>query len=198
MADTEHFIRMLLGLMEVYASQLAVQGLPPVANVERGVRLVDLGDVADRSENIADIINNTNNYLVNHSDTETKSLRLFVVENIPRLLLGYQAMRFPQILGEESKHLPFKEHLSRFPELISQTGLYLPVSACLRLIAVSLTDDCAKQALIDSGGLKAIISHTVDDPLNPLQRESAVFVMKVLTLNFPPAQAAVAKFMSSQ
>jgi|LauGreDrversion4_2_1035121.scaffolds.fasta_scaffold94103_2 hypothetical protein len=178
--------------------QLALESFSGEWLSQSSLQLEDLGDVDDRSAHIADIINVSNDYLVSHPTAETGKLRHFIVEQVPRLLVGYQALRFPQILGESSSELPLKEHLSRFPEKIHQTGLFLPVSAFLRLIAVSLTDDSAKQLLIDSGGLKAIISHTVDDPLNPLQRESAVFVMKVLTLNYPPAQAAVAKFMSSK
>ena len=162
------------------------------------LNLEDLGDVPDRSHNAANIVNDINNYLVNSSPGESESLRLLVVKEIPRFLLAYQALRFPQILGETSNQLPLKDDLSKFPDIIASTGLFLPVSACLRLVAVSLVDDMAKQTLIDSGGLKTIISHAVDDPLNPLQRESAVFVIKVLTLNFPAGQRAVAQFMSSK
>ena len=162
------------------------------------LNLEDLGDIPDRSHNAANIVNDINNYLVNSSPVESESLRLLVVKEMPRFLLAYQALRFPQILGERSNQLPLKDDLSKFPDIIASTGLFLPVSAFLRLVAVSLVDDMAKQALIDSGGLKTIISHAVDDPLNPLQRESAVFVIKVLTLNFPAGQRAVAEFMSSK
>jgi hypothetical protein len=70
------------------------------------------------------------------------------------------------------------------------------VSACLRLIAVSLTDIEAKQTLIDTGNVKTIVSHMVDDPLNPFQREAAVFVVNVFTRDFPPGQLAVSSVMN--
>lgn len=198
MSVVEEHTNTLIRLIGLFRNHLDLEGLTQVLVVGNELILDDLGDMSDRSLHAAHIINDINNYLVSSPPSESEALRLFIVRTIPQLLLGYQALRFPQILEETSKDLPLKEHLSRFPEIIATTGLFLPVSACLRLIAVSLVDDIAKQSLVDSGGLKTIISHAVDDPLNPLQRESAVFVIKVLTLNFPPGQEAVAQFMSSK
>ena len=198
MSVVEEHISTLTDLVGVFWTHLALGDSEFVSIVSKNLTIDDLGDISERGHKAADMLNEVNNYLVSTSPTESERLRLFVIKTIPRLLLAYQALRFPQIMGEASKDLPLKEHLSRFPEIIANTGLFLPVSACLRLVAVSLVDDTAKQTLLESGGLKSIISHAVDDPLNPLQRESAVFVIKVLTLNFPPGQEAVAKFMSSK
>jgi len=198
MSVADQHISKLEDLIRLFVTHLGLPNSGKESLSPRSMTIEDLGDVSDRSDNAADIVFDINNYLVNTSPIESETLRLFVVTEIPRLLLAYQALRFPQILGETSTDLPLKEHLSSFPEIIANTGLFLPVSACLRLIAVSLVDDTAKQTLIDSGGVKTIISHAVDDPLNPLQRECAVFVLKVLTLNFPPGQQAVARFMSSK
>jgi len=198
MSVVEERTNNLIRLIGLFRNHLDLEGLTQVLVVGNELSLDDLGDMSDRSLHAAHIINDINNYLVTSPPSESESLRLFIIRTMPQLLMGYQALRFPQILGETRKDLPLKEHLSRFPEIIATTGLFLPVSACLRLIAVSLVDDIAKQTLVDSGGLKTIISHAVHDPLNPLQRESAVFVIKVLTLNFPPGQKAVAQFMSSK
>lgn len=113
------------------------------------------------------------------------------MSKIPRLLRDYQALRFPEILSPSSVSLPLKRDLSSFPEIIYETGLFVPVSACLRLVAVSLSDNETKQELVDADNVKVIVSHMVDDPLNPYQRESAVFVIKVLTSDFAAGQQAV-------
>jgi hypothetical protein len=107
--------------------------------------------------------------------------------------LGYQALRFPEILRPESHALPVKRDLSTVPDILIRSGLFVPVSACLRLIAVSLQDNKSKKSLLDNNNLKAIVSHMVDDPLNAFQREAAIFVIKVLTTNYPPAVEALAQ-----
>lgn len=197
MSVLEEHMSNLSGLICFFCKHLDMESIECGCRIDCFSEMEYVGDISERSAKAADILNNINNFLVSHPPYDTERIRIFVVRTVPKLLLAYQALRFPQILGEDTRDLPLKEHLSKFPEIIANTGLFLPVSACLRLVAVSLVDDKAKQTLIDEGGLKAIISHTVDDPLNPLQRESAVFVIKILTLNFPPGQEAVAKFMSS-
>ena len=156
----------------------------------------DLGPVEDRASYIHKQLNAVNEYVSSTEPTSTRDLRLFVVEFIPRFLLAYQALRFPVISDSSSSGLPTKSDLSTFPEVIYDTGLFVPVSACLRLIAVSLTDTESKQKLIDAGNVKTIVSHMVDDPLNPFQREAAVFVVNVFTRDFPPGQLAVSSVMT--
>lgn len=156
-----------------------------------------LGPPDDRAFRMVSILNTANAYISSLSPENSLNIRLFVVRYFPRFLMRYQALRFPQILDNVSSSLPTKSDLSRFPEVVNETGLFLPVSAILRLIAVSLIDEESKEELIRAGNVKAIVSHMVDDPLNPFQRECAIFVIKVFTTGFERGQAAIGEFMGS-
>ena len=155
-----------------------------------------LGERDEREGQLRLALNELNEYIVKCKPESTKTLRFMIVDLLPKLLMVYQSLRFPQIFKTSSVQLPTKVNLEPFPGVIHDTGLFLPVSTCLRLLAVSLSDVEAKNHLIDCGNLKSIVSHMVDDPLNPLQRESAVFVVKVLTTDFPRGQEEISKLMS--
>ena len=155
-----------------------------------------LGERDEREGQLRLALNELNEYIVKSNPESTKTLRFMIVDLLPKLLMVYQSLRFPQIFKTSSVQLPTKVNLEPFPGVIHDTGLFLPVSTCLRLLAVSLSDVEAKNHLIDCGNLKSIVSHMVDDPLNPLQRESAVFVVKVLTTDFPRGQEEISKLMS--
>ena len=156
-----------------------------------------LGAEEDRSVELARRLDLINQFVVSSSLEDTRETRLAIAEMLPKFLTQYQALRFPVILMNDSQNqMPTKADLSKFPEIIYDTGLFVPVSACLRLIAVSLVDHEAKIRLLESGNVKAIVSHMVDDPLNPFQRESAVFVVNVLTRDFEEGQRAVASLMT--
>ena len=197
MTKSRDYIALLTEVIQVVAGTLGFQTI--LSLLPRSEELtVDsvLGDPVDRSQNMAGIINDVNAYVVSSDPSESIELRDFVIEHIPRFLLGYQSVRFPQIINSRSTDLPTKADLSKFPELINDTGLFVPVSSCLRLIAVSLVDERAKQKLIDTGNVKAIVSHMVDDPLNPFQREAAIFVINIFTRDYPPAQSAASSIMN--
>jgi hypothetical protein len=157
-----------------------------------------LSEVDSRESTLRCLINEYNDFVVQNDPETTKTFRLFVVSELPRFLVGYQLLRFPSVSSSEDWPLPTKQSLQDFPEAVVETGLYVPVSACLRLLAVCLSDVEAKQCFIDSGNVKALMSHMVDDPLNPLQRESAIFAVNVLTRDFEPAQRSIAELMSSR
>jgi hypothetical protein len=155
-----------------------------------------LGTADAREIRMLSILNDINDYATKNEPAKTLSLRLFVARYMPRFLLGYQSLRFPQILEKSAPILPNKVDLSRFPELVNETGLFVPVSAVLRLIAVCIVDDEAKEELIRAGNVKTIVSHMVDDPLNPYQRECAIFVVKVFTTGYEKGQIAISGFMA--
>ena len=154
-------------------------------------------EVSSRSGFITLRLNEVNDFVLNTDSRGSTRLLFLLLKWIPRTLLAYQALRFPQILESDAALMPRREDLGSIPAIVEKTGVFLPVSACLRLIAVCMVDDAARQFLVESGGVKTVVSHLVDDPLNPFQRESAIFAVKMLTLNFPPAQAEVDRIMHS-
>jgi len=195
MATVDDHHDSLVDLLSIIALYLGFSKTLDFCREPHTLKIENLGDVDERTQSAADIINTLNYYIQSQPPNVSRKLRLAIVRYMPHFLRGYQSLRFPQISQPESKELPLKHDLSTFPEIISTTGLFVPVSTCLRLIAVSLIDDDAKHALIESDGVKAIVSHMVDDPLNPYQREAAVFVIKIFTMNFPPGQDAISKVM---
>jgi hypothetical protein len=188
----ECHIDALGSMMDWVGETLGFSHCISLPKLETSMCIQKLGSVEDRTQSIADILNDANNYIVSHDRHVTRNLRLFVAQHIPGFLMGYQALRFPQIV--DPKCLPVKSDLNTFPDAIHSSGFYVPVSTCLRLLAVSLIDDEARDTLLASEhGVKTIVSHMVDDPLNPFQRESAVFVVKVFTENYPKGQEAIGK-----
>jgi hypothetical protein len=158
-------------------------------------------ELIENGEAISAIRERINRYIevvIGSDHQDTLPFRLFVAEYIPKFLLAYQALRFEVGNRQGSSELPSKSSLSEFPLIVAETGLYVPVSSFLRLLAVCLCDTACKTRLVDCGNVKSLMSHMVDDPLNPLQRECAVFAMNVLTRDFPPAQAAVTEIMSNR
>ena len=147
---------------------------------------------------MTDLINSLNKYVIDNETEITKEFRLFVVEVVPRFLVAYQLLRFPVHETPQDGALPTNKSFTDFPQSVTGSGLYVPVSACLRLLAVCLTDEPAKRRLVECGNVKALVSHMVDDPLNPFQRESAIFAINVLTRDYEPAQRAISHFMSVQ
>lgn len=194
MSDANHEIS---NLISGVATELGFLGIVPLPPCDFAPSIANLGDPDDRSASMMKILNSLNELIVTHSPSSTKDLRLFIVRYLPQFLLGYQSLRFPHIVDSGGTTMPTKEDLSKFPEIINDTGLFVPVSTCLRLIAVSLLDAESKAELLDAGNTKAIVSHMVDDPLNPFQRESAIFVVKVLTTDFERGQRAISDFMAA-
>jgi hypothetical protein len=190
-------IHELSNLISGVATELGFLRIVPLPSFEFAPSIASLGYPDDRSASMMKILNSLNEFIVKHSPSSTKDLRLFVARYLPQFLLGYQSLRFPHIADSGSTTMPTKEDLSMFPEIINDTGLFVPVSTCLRLIAVSLLDAESKAELIDAGNVKAIVSHMVDDPLNPFQRESAIFVVKVLTTDFERGKRAISDFIAA-
>lgn len=154
----------------------------------QGCSVEEFGAIHERTRYIGGTLNEINDFIVNSDPKETLPLRKKVVELIPLLLMNYQLLR---VLSSGAS----KESLSKWPEIVEITGLKIPVSTCLRLIAVCLLDSEVKQCLVDVPlGVKAIVSHMADDPLNPFQREGAIFAIKVLTTDFSPGQDALSSF----
>lgn len=196
MSKSRDFEELLSQLIRTVSTELGFFDDAQQAGSGAGVPVDDLlGEVDDRVARMVSIFNSVNEFIVSSDPLETAALREYVVDHLPRFLVGYQSIRFPQIKETGTSQFPTKADLTKFPELINDTGLFVPVSTCLRLIAVCLTDDRSKQRLIDCGNVKSIVSHMVDDPLNPFQRESAIFVVNVFTREYPPAQAAVSSVM---
>lgn len=190
----EDRIESLASMMTIVGSHLGIQHRLTVPNCKGKLCISSFGSVDDRTQSVADLLNDANNYIVSNDPRVTRELRLFVVKHIPDFLMAYQSLRFPSHMQDET--LPMKSSLEKFPEVVQTSGFFLPVSTCLRLLAVALIDEEARESLIETEtGVKAIVSHMVDDPLNPYQRESAVFVVKVLTENFPRGQEAISKVM---
>jgi hypothetical protein len=191
--QVEDFVR----IMASVGSALGFVEQPWISSYGIHEEVSFLGSEKERSMELTRRLNEINNFVVSNTIEDTREIRLAIVEMIPVFLMQYQALRFPVILtNDRANQLPTKADLSRFPEVIYETGLFVPVSACLRLIAVSLIDHESKVRLLESGNLKTIVSHMVDDPLNPFQRESAVFVVNVLTRDFEEGQRAVASVMT--
>ena len=196
-ASAEEFVTLLRQLVSSVGERLSFSWEPGRKRSHSFYIQELLGPADGRSSRILGILNRVNEFIVMNAPDSTLELRKYVVTEIPKFLLEYQALRFPEIIDPSCVSLPLKRDLSLFPEVIYETGLFIPVSACLRLIAVSLSDSSAKQVLVGNPeSIKSIVSHMVDDPLNPYQRESAVFLVKVLTSDFPPAQEALAKCMT--
>ncbi len=190
-------IKSLNSMMGIVGSFLGIRNCLSLPNGEGKLCVSSFGSVDDRTQSMADLLNDANNYIISNDPRVTKELRLFVVKHIPSFLMAYQALRFPA-MHNNSIVLPVKSSLSKFPEVVQTSGFFVPVSTCLRLVAVALVDEDARKALLDTeGGVKTIVSHMVDDPLNPYQRESAVFAVKVFTENFPQGQEAISKVMTA-
>ena len=196
MSRAQNIKDQLAGLLKCISESLGIEFDFGMTECQLRQKIGDIGPVDDRASYIHNQLNAVNEYISSTDPTATRDLRLFVLQFIPRFLVAYPALRFPVISDSSSTALPTKSDLSTFPAIIYDTGLFVPVSACLRLIAVSLTDIEAKQTLIDTGNVKTIVSHMVDDPLNPFQREAAVFVVNVFTRDFPPGQLAVSSVMN--
>ena len=159
----------------------------------------EFGPPTEREQVISTRIQAFIDYITTVDAEKSQELRYKVVDLVPSFLLAYQALRFRNIDSEaQGAAMPTKETLSEFPTVVAETGLYMPVSKLLRLVAVSLTDEAAKRRIVEGCYTKALMSHMVDDPLNPLQRECAVFAINVLTRDFEPAQRAISQIMSNR
>ena len=153
-----------------------------------------LGSPEEREHAVSLIIQAYIDFITTEDPQKSQKLRFKVVDHVPPFLLAYQALRFRNI----DQAMPTKETLSEFPAIVVETGLYMPVSKLLRLVALSLTDEASKRRILERGHTKALMSHMVDDPLNPLQRECAVFAINLLTRDFEPAQRAISDIMSNR
>jgi hypothetical protein len=197
-AMAEQFARQLRETLATIATALQLSpSLYPCENLKAG-SVEEFGPPEDRELAICRNIERYIDYITATDGSVTKDLRFIVIDFVPRFLLAYQALRFQPISGEDTASMPTKDTLAEFPAIVVDTGLYMPVSKLLRLVAVSLIDGESKQRLVDSGNSKALMSHMVDDPLNPLQRECAVFAVNVLTRDFEPAQRVISEIMSNR
>ena len=141
-------------------------------------------------------INRVNQHVVESDPFDTTDLREYISKTVPRVLFGYLELRFPHIADKHMCTMPVKSDLSKWPDRVVETGVYVPVTQLLRLLAVSLAEEKCKALLVaNPDSVKTILSHCTDDPLIPFQRENGIFVLKTLTMNSPASQAAISKLL---
>jgi hypothetical protein len=172
----------LLGLMKCMAMTLQLGLESDEIRSAVGYDASSLGTTSERADEMAVIVEAVNAHLTLSDPLGSVELRRTILDLIPQILMHYQALRFPAILDPMAPLPPVKSGQSGHPEIVKRTGMILPVSGLLRLIGVSLLDKDSIENFKSNGlNVRVILSHAVDDPLNPYQRENAIFVLKIIS-----------------